>query len=279
MTILICFRLRSKLPAISTADNTQHMNSIAQLLEQKSSHIISIYFTSGFPKLNDTTNVIEGLSKSGVDFIEVGLPYSDPLADGPTIQNSSQKALENGINLDIIFAQLEEIKEKNSTPLVVMGYLNQILTYGEDAFCQKLVDCGVDTLIIPDLPMVEFENHYQTLFQKYGLNNVFLITPQTSEERIRKIDALTESFIYMVASSSITGAKGEISQQQIDYFERIQQMNLQSKLIIGFGISDHKTFTTACQYANGAIIGSAFINHLEKHDISGIPEFIEGVLG
>ncbi|CAM1352193.1 tryptophan synthase subunit alpha [Tenacibaculum insulae] len=253
------------------------MNSIQQIFQQKDKNLLSIYFTSGFPKLDDTTKVISKLEKSGVDFIEVGLPYSDPLADGPTIQDSSQKALQNGINLDIIFEQLLAIKNTNKTPLVLMGYLNQMLKYGEKEFCEKLVSCGINTVIIPDLPMVEYENHYQQLFNKYGINNVFLITPHTSEERIRKIDSYTKSFIYVVASASITGAKGEISQQQIDYFNRIKAMNLQSKLIVGFGISDKKTFSTACNYMNGAIIGSAFIKNLEKNGVDGIETFIKSI--
>ena len=254
------------------------MNSIKNIFQTKDKNILSIYFTSGFPDLDDTTKVIQGLSDAGVDFIEVGLPYSDPLADGPTIQSSSQRALENGINLDIVFDQLMTIKEANKTPLVLMGYLNQLLKYGEEKFCQKLVSCGIDTVILPDLPMVEYENHYKALFDKYGINNVFLITPHTSEERIRKIDSYTKSFIYMVASSAITGAKGEISQQQIDYFERIKAMNLQSKLIIGFGISDHSTFSKACEYGNGAIIGSAFIKELEEKGVLGISNFVDKIL-
>jgi tryptophan synthase alpha chain len=254
------------------------MNSIQELFQEKDKNLLSIYFTCGYPELNDTTKVISALENSDVDFIEVGLPYSDPLADGPTIQESSQKALKNGIHLDIVFDQLKTIKETNKTPLVVMGYLNQLLKYGEDKFCQKLVDCGIDTLIIPDLPMVEFENHYQKLFDKYGLTNVFLITPHTSEERIRKIDSFTKAFIYVVASSSITGAKGEISKEQLAYFERIKAMNLQSKLIIGFGISDKKTFKTACNYANGAIIGSAFIKDLGAHGVGKIDNFIQNIL-
>ncbi|MDG1246713.1 MAG: tryptophan synthase subunit alpha, partial [Polaribacter sp.] len=237
------------------------MKKLNELLAQKE-NLLSIYFTCGYPELGDTAQVISALEKSGVDFIEVGLPYSDPLADGPTIQDSSQKALENGINLDIVFEQLMTIKETNKTPLVLMGYLNQMLKYGEEKFCQKVVDCGIETLIIPDLPIVEFENHYQALFDKYGLTNVFLITPNTSEERIRKIDTYTKTFIYVVASSSITGAKGTISKQQMDYFKRVKAIQLKSKLIIGFGISDKPTFTTACDFADGAIIGSAFIKYL-----------------
>jgi len=252
------------------------MNSIQHIFNQKENDLLSIFFTAGFPKLDDTTKIIEELGKSGVDFIEVGLPYSDPLADGPTIQYSSDVALKNGMNLDVVFQQLESIKDSNKTPLVLMGYLNQIIKYGEDKFCKKVKDCGIDTVIIPDLPMVEFENHYQQLFDRYGITNVFLITPHTSEERIRKIDSLTKAFIYVVASASITGAKGEVSEEQIVYFNRIQTMNLNSKLIVGFGISDNKTFTIACNHMNGAIIGSAFIKSLLKR--GGIKTFISSVV-
>ena len=254
------------------------MNLIYNILKEKSSNNLSIYFTAGFPGLHDTTKVIQELSNAKVDFIEVGLPYSDPLADGPTIQKSSQEALQNGINLDIVFDQLLQIKGTNKTPLVLMGYLNQLLKYGEEKFCQKVVDCGIDTLILPDLPMVEYENNYQSLFDSYGINNVFLITPQTTDERILKIDSYTKSFIYMVASSAITGAKGEISEEQIAYFKRIKSMNLKSKLIIGFGISDYQTFSKACEFAHGAIIGSAFIEHIEKKGIDKIDEFIGSII-
>ena len=254
------------------------MNSIQHIFKQKENNLLSIFFTAGFPNLNDTATIISELGKAGVDFIEVGLPYSDPLADGPTIQHSSSVALKNGINLDVIFDQLEALKEKNTPPLVLMGYVNQLIKYGEKAFCEKVKACGIDTVIIPDLPMIEYESHYKALFDSYGISNVFLITPHTSEERIRKIDALTDTFIYVVASASITGAKGEVSEEQINYFERIKAMNLQSKLIVGFGISDHQTFTTACSYANGAIIGSAFIKQLENNGISKSGEFIKSVI-
>ena len=183
------------------------MNKLTALLDKKSKNICSVYFTSGFPQLNDTGAIIESLEASGIDFIEVGMPYSDPMADGPTIQKSSSIALKNGINLDLIFAQLLAIKDRVKTPLLLMGYLNQILKYGEDRFCQKCQECGVETVIIPDLPMLEYDNHYQALFAKYSISNVFLITPQTSDARIRKIDAMTDAFIYVVASASITGAK------------------------------------------------------------------------
>ena len=254
------------------------MNFIQELFQKKDKKLLSIYFTCGYPKLDDTTKVISALEESGVDFIEVGLPYSDPLADGPTIQESSQKALENGINLDIIFEQLKTIKGTNKTPLVAMGYLNQLLKYGEDKFCEACVACGIDTVILPDLPMVEFENHYQQLFEKYGITNVFLITPHTSEDRIRKIDSYSKAFIYVVASASITGAKGEISDSQIKYFERIKGMNLQSKLVIGFGISDKATFDTACTYSNGAIVGSAFIKHIGTNGVDEIDNFIKPII-
>ena len=254
------------------------MNSIQELFQKKDKNLLSIYFTCGYPKLDDTTKVIDELEKSGIDFIEVGLPYSDPLADGPTIQDSSQQALENGINLDIVFEQLMSIKETNKTPLVLMGYLNQMLKYGEDKFCEKVVESGIDTLILPDLPMVEFENHYKDLFEKYGITNVFLITPHTSEERIRKIDSYSKAFIYVVASASITGAKGDISNNQVAYFERIKNMNLQSNLIIGFGISDKQTFNTACNYANGTIIGSAFIKNLGMNGVGKIDDFIKPII-
>ena len=254
------------------------MNLIQELFQKKDKKLLSIYFTCGYPKLDDTTKVISALEESGVDFIEVGLPYSDPLADGPTIQDSSQKALENGINLDIIFEQLKTIKGTNKTPLVAMGYLNQLLKYGEDKFCEACVACGIDTVILPDLPMVEFENHYQQLFEKYGITNVFLITPHTSEDRIRKIDSYSKAFIYVVASASITGAKGEISDSQIEYFERIKGMNLQSKLVIGFGISDKATFDTACAYSNGAIVGSAFIKHIGTNGVDEIDNFIKPII-
>ncbi|MCF6182050.1 tryptophan synthase subunit alpha [Lutibacter sp.] len=254
------------------------MGSRLNKILKENKKLLSVFFTAGFPKLNDTEVIIKSLESSGVDFIEVGLPYSDPLADGPTIQHSSSVALENGINLDIIFNQLEALKNSVKIPLVLMGYINQIIKYGEEKFCQKCKDCGIETIIIPDLPMIEYESHYQQLFTNYGISNVFLITPQTSEERIRKIDKITNAFIYVVASSSITGAKGEISSKQIAYFERIQKMNLKSTLIAGFGISNKSTFNTVCKYVNGAIIGSAFINFLDKNGTGNSSNFVKNIV-
>ncbi|OIQ36259.1 MAG: tryptophan synthase subunit alpha [Bacteroidetes bacterium MedPE-SWsnd-G1] len=255
------------------------MSKLKTLFQNKDKNLCSVFFTSGFPNLNDTTSIIEKLGSNGVDFIEVGLPYSDPMADGPTIQHSSSVALTNGINLDIIFEQLKTIKDSNNTPLLLMGYLNQVLKYGDEKFCMQCVACGIDTVILPDLPMIEYETKYKALFAKYGISNVFLITPQTSEKRIRTIDAMTEAFIYVVASASITGAKGEISEQQIAYFERIKAMNLKSKLIVGFGISSKETFNTVCQYVNGAIIGSAFVKFLDSKGVEKTDDFVKSIIG
>lgn len=255
------------------------MSKLKKIFTTKNKNLFSVFFTAGFPELNDTQKIIENLGSNGVDFIEVGLPYSDPLADGPTIQHSSEVALDNGINLDVIFEQLKSIKDSNKTPLVLMGYLNQVLKYGEEKFCEQCVACGIETVILPDLPMIEYETHYKQLFAKYGISNVFLITPQTSEERIRKIDTLTDAFVYVVASASITGVKGEISTEQIAYFERIKAMNLKSTLIVGFGISNKSTFNKVCEYVNGAIIGSAFIKYLDTNGVDTIDEFVKGVLG
>jgi len=254
------------------------MSKLTSLFNEKQHNLLSVFFTAGFPKLNDTEIIIKSLESNGVDFIEVGLPYSDPLADGPTIQHSSSVALSNGMNLDLIFDQLEALKGSVKIPLVLMGYLNQIIKYGDVKFCQRCKDCGIETVIIPDLPMIEYESHYKALFAEYNISNVFLITPQTSEERIRKIDKMSNAFIYVVASSSITGAKGEISEKQIVYFKRIKQMNLKSVLIAGFGISDKSTFKKACEYMNGAIIGSAFINYLSDIGSSEISKFVGNIL-
>ncbi len=254
------------------------MSALSNLLDSKSQRLCSVFFSAGFPELDDTKKIIQDLDANGVDFIEVGMPYSDPMADGETIQYSSAVALKNGINLDIIFNQLYKVKDTVKAPLVLMGYLNQILKYGEEKFCKLCQKCGVETVILPDLPMIEYENYYKSLFAKYGISNVFLITPQTSTDRIIKIDEMTETFIYVVASSSITGAKGEISQDQIDYFQRIKAMNLKSKLIVGFGISNKSTFDTACDYMNGAIIGSAFVNHLKQEGSNTIDVFVKSII-
>lgn len=255
------------------------MNRINKLFTHKSNEILNIYFTAGFPQLNDTESIIINLEKAGADLIEIGMPYSDPLADGPTIQESGTAALKNGMTLPLLFEQIERVRKQTEIPLILMGYFNQVMQFGEEKFIKKCVEVGIDGVILPDLPTFEYETYYQKMFEEAGLNISFLITPQTSEERIRKIDELTKGFIYMVSSASITGAKSGISEKQVEYFERIQKMNLNNPRLIGFGISNYETFSTACQYANGAIIGSAFIKALAKsNDLKKtISEFVNDI--
>lgn len=240
------------------------MNRIDKLFNTKQKDILNIYFTAGYPRLDDTTTVIHNLVENGVDLIEVGMPYSDPLADGPTIQQSGQKAIANGMSLPTLFQQIAAVRKTTEVPLVLMGYFNQLMQYGEAAFFDRCVEAGIDGLILPDLPIYEFETFYKQMLEERGLKISFLITPQTSEDRIRKIDELSTGFVYMVSDASITGSKKGISEHQIAYFERIEAMNLKAKRLIGFGISDHAAFSTACQYANGAIIGSAYIRALSN---------------
>jgi tryptophan synthase alpha chain len=238
------------------------MNSTRQTIINKGSKVLNVYFTAGFPELNSTPTIIKELEASGVDLIEVGIPYSDPLADGPTIQMSGSKALANGMTLAILFDQLESIKREIKTPLILMGYYNQMLQYGEEAFLAKCQQSGVSALIIPDIPMYTYEEQYKPLFEKYGIGMCFLITPATSDERIRQADELSCGFVYVISQTSITGATGPISDTQIAYFNRLKAMNLQSPILIGFGIHDKTTFDTACAHAQGAIVGSSFIRSL-----------------
>ncbi len=237
-------------------------NRIQSLFRKKNKNILSVYFTAGFPELNNSVEIIEELEANGVDLIEIGIPFSDPVADGPIIQHSSDIALRNGMSLNFLFSQLETIRDRISLPLIMMGYLNPIMQYGIENFCQKCQSIGIDGTIIPDLPLDVYENDFMEVFRKNSLINIFLITPQTSESRIRKIDSLSSGFIYMVSSSSTTGIKDNIIDSQSSYFKRISEMNLNSKLLTGFGISDRSSFKKACQYTNGAIIGSAFIKSL-----------------
>ncbi|MBD8487426.1 tryptophan synthase subunit alpha [Echinicola sp. CAU 1574] len=255
------------------------MNRIDNLFQTKKENILSIYFTAGFPKLEDTIMVMEGIEEAGADIIEIGMPYSDPVADGPTIQESNKVALENGMSMKKMFSQLESMRDKISIPVVLMGYLNPIMQYGVEAFCQKCKEVGVDGLIVPDLPIQQYQEDYKELFDQYDLRNTFLISPQTSETRIREIDKQSDGFIYMVSSHSITGAKSGISEEQIAYFEGVKAMELANPRLIGFGISDHATFMTASSYSNGAIIGSAFIKVLRdaKNLKQDIKTFIQGV--
>ena len=243
------------------------MNRINKVFNKKK-NLLSIYFTAGFPDINDTLKIIKELDKSQVDMIEIGLPFSDPLADGPTIQKSSEKALSNGMTTNLLFDQLKDLRKISEIPVVIMGYFNPILQYGIEKFCSNCKDVGIDGLIIPDLPADIFKKNYKIIFEKYKLNMMFLITPQTSNERINLIDDLSKGFIYMVSSYSVTGAKDSFDKYQIEYFKRIKKLNLSNPLLIGFGISNKKTFQAACQNSNGAIIGSAYIKYIENHGVS-----------
>lgn len=253
------------------------MNRINKKL-QSNKKLLSIYFTAGFPNLEDTTTIIQNLEKSGVDMIEIGLPFSDPLADGPTIQASSTQALHNGMTTEVLFKQLKDIRKTVSIPLIIMGYFNPILQYGVEEFCEKCQDIGIDGLIIPDLPVDVYHEEYKAVFENYGLINVFLITPQTSDERIRYIDSISNGFIYMVSSASTTGAQSGFGNVQTQYFKRIANMKLNNPQIVGFGISNNETFTQATTYNKGAIIGSAFIKYLKANGTDKIDNFVETIL-
>jgi len=238
------------------------MNRINKLFEQKNKSVLSIYFTAGYPGLNDTLDIAEALEKAGADFLEIGIPYSDPLADGPVIQNSSLTSINNGMTIKVLFEQLKDLRKRVSIPVLLMGYFNPVLQYGVERFCAACAEVGVDGVIIPDLPMYEYEDLYQDCFKKHNLSNVFLITPQTSDERIRHIDELTNGFIYLLSSASTTGKNLDLSSKTDDYFARISNMNLKNPAMIGFGISDHASFSKASEYANGAIVGTAFVKLL-----------------
>jgi tryptophan synthase alpha chain len=255
-------------------------NRIQTLFRNKENKILSVYFTAGYPELNDTAEIIKELEKNGADLIEIGIPFSDPVADGPVIQQSSEVALKNGMTLNLLFEQLEGIREHVSIPLILMGYFNPVMQYGLERFCQKCREIGIDGTILPDLPLEVYEEQYKDLFERSNLSNIFLITPQTTEARIRKIDNLSTGFIYMVSSSSTTGIKTNIIDSQTDYFERIEKMKLHTKKLTGFGISDRSSFQKACSYTNGAIIGSAFIKALsgEGKIQEKVKTFVENII-
>ncbi|CAM3704162.1 tryptophan synthase subunit alpha [Flavobacterium gelidilacus] len=252
------------------------MNRINKTLQQDNK-LLSIYFTAGYPKLIDTVSIIQELEKNGVDMIEIGLPFSDPLADGPTIQESSTQAIENGMTTSLLFEQLKDIRKTVKIPLVIMGYFNPMMQFGMEKFCQKCAEVGIDGLIIPDLPLYVYETEYKSLFEKYGLKNVFLVTPQTSNERITQIDAVSDSFIYMVSSAAVTGSQSGFGNEQMDYFKRISDLNLKNPQIVGFGIKDHETFSQATKHQKGAIIGSAFIKFLSNNPMNTIEKFINSL--
>ena len=254
------------------------MNRIEALFSRKKENILNIYFTAGFPELDATVSIMKFLDHEGVDIVELGIPYSDPLADGPTIQESGSAALEHGMTLDILFKQVKKLREQSEIPIVLMGYFNQMLQYGVEAFLDQAVATGADAVIMPDLPMEVYERDYQSMVEDRGLGISFLVTPQTSEERIqRAADLSRHSFLYIISKSSITGSASGISKDQIKYFNKIKELKGNTPSLIGFGIHDKKTFETASNHANGAIIGSAFIRHLSEHgyDKKSISTFVQ----
>lgn len=256
-------------------------NRLIDLFNRKKENILNIYVTAGFPEINDTLTIIKELEASGTDIIELGMPYSDPLADGPTIQASGDRALANGMSIETLFKQLEGFRKEINVPVILMGYLNPVMQYGIEAFCKKASEVGIDGLILPDLPFREYETMYQKYFEEYNLSNIFLTTPQTSDERLKKIDTLSSGFIYVVSSNSTTGNTTKSLSDTSSYFEKVKNAKLNTPTLIGFNIKDNASFKNACQYANGAIIGSAFIKKIEystnlKKDIK---EFVKEVKG
>ena len=255
------------------------MSRLQQIFNHKKERVLNVYCTAGYPSLNSTMHVINALSQNGADLIEIGMPYSDPLADGDTIQASSAIALKNGMTIKVLFEQLKELRSVTNTPVILMGYLNPILQYGFEQFCADAATVGVDGLILPDLPEHEFEKEYGSIIKKYGLDFIFLITPETSELRVRKLDILSTGFLYAVSSSSTTGNEKDFDAVKL-YLERLKNMQLKNPFLVGFGIKDAFTFKEACVHANGAIIGSAYIKALENAtDIeTKTKEFLKGIL-
>jgi len=238
------------------------LDRINRLFQEKGTGILSVYFTAGHPELDSTVEILTELEKNGVDLVEIGIPFSDPVADGVVIQKSSEKALHNGMSLSHLFSNLSGIREKVSIPLILMGYFNPVLRFGVEKFCEKCRETGIDGVILPDLPVDIYEREYKDTFLRNNIHNILLITPQTSDERIRRIDNLSTGFIYMVSSSSTTGMKTDVKDYRQDYFKHVESLNLKSPRLVGFGISNHETFKNACRYSNGAIIGSAFVKAL-----------------
>lgn len=252
------------------------MNRIDKTLKEKD-NILSIYFTAGYPHLKSTTEIIKNLVSAGTDMIEIGLPFSDPLADGETIQMSSKIALDNGMSTKILFDQLKGIRNHVNIPLIIMGYFNPIFQFGVEEFCKKCNEIGIDGLIIPDLPIDIYFSKYKLIFEKNQLQNIFLITPQTSDERIDYIDKNSGGFIYVVSSSSITGSTNKFNENSLNYFRRLEKMRLSTPKIIGFGISNNENFSIASKYSKGCIVGSAFIKYLEINGINSIKMFVDEI--
>ena len=255
------------------------MNRINKLFQKKNKKILSIYFTAGYPRINDSVDIIKALDKNGVDMIEVGIPFSDPIADGPIIQNSSTIAIKNGMNMSLLFDQLKNIRSTTQIPIILMGYINPIIQFGYDKFVDKLIDCGIDGVILPDLPLLEYKKELKPFFDKNNISFVSLISPNTSIERVKEIDQISDGFLYVVSSSSITGQNNLFDVNQIKYFNSLNNIFLKNPKIIGFGISDKKSFDMACNYSNGAIIGTKFINSLDVLKLNkSIEKFINSIL-
>ena len=255
------------------------MNRINKLFQKKNKKILSIYFTAGYPRINDSVNIIKALDKNGVDMIEVGIPFSDPIADGPIIQNSSTIAIKNGMNMSLLFNQLKNIRSTTQIPIILMGYINPIIQFGYDKFVDKLIDCGIDGVILPDLPLLEYKKELKPFFDKNNISFISLISPNTSIERVKEIDQISDGFLYVVSSSSITGQNNLFDVNQIKYFNSLNNIFLKNPKIIGFGISDKKSFDMACNYSNGAIIGTKFINSLDVLNLNkSIEKFINSIL-
>ena len=252
------------------------MNRIDKLFDKEKNGVLSVYFTAGFPNLDDTVPVIQSLEKSGVKLIEIGIPFSDPMADGPVIQSSGSKALKNGMSLKILFNQLSSVRDSVQIPLVLMGYLNPIMQFGFENFCAEAKRCGIDGVIIPDLPFEDYLENYKSIAEAHNLYMIMLITPETSEERIRLIDQHTGGFIYMVSTASVTGAKSSFGDENLAYFRRVNAMKLKNPRMIGFGISNKATFDAACNNASGAIIGSKFVLLLDSKKT--IDEAVRGLI-
>lgn len=240
------------------------MNRINQLFNSDKKDLLSIYFCAGTPTLEGTANVIRTLERHGVSMIEIGIPFSDPMADGIVIQNAATRALRNGMSLRVLFEQLRDIRKDVHIPLVLMGYLNPIMQFGFEDFCRRCVECGIDGVIIPDLPFRDYQEHYRPVAERYGIKVIMLITPETSEERVREIDTNTDGFIYMVSSAATTGAQQDFDAQKRAYFKKIDEMKLRNPRMVGFGISNKATFRAACDNARGGIIGSRFVTLLEE---------------
>ncbi len=254
-------------------------NRITELFTEKKENILNIYFTAGFPDLGDTVRVLKALENAGVDMVEIGMPYSDPTADGPTIQESSEKAIANGMTIPKLFEQLKDVRDHVNIPIVLMGYINPVMQYGLENFCKSAAEVGVDGTILPDLPFDLYEKDYKDLFIKNNISNVFLVTPQTSENRLKELDQTSKGFIYVVSTNSTTGnATKEVNTNE-EYLERIANSKLDNPTLIGFNIKDKPSFLNACKYANGAIIGSAFVKMLnESEDIeTDVKKFIEKI--